>query len=74
VLWPAESVYEGTWSSGPPPDEVIDFEVMREMGWTWTELQDTPWYVRRFTWDLICARRQAEKAAHERSMEGAGHG
>lgn len=35
------------------------------MGWTWAELQDTPWYVRRFTWDLICARRRAENERND---------
>jgi hypothetical protein len=70
VLWPAESVYEGTWSSGPAPEELVDFEVMREMGWTWRDLQDTPFYVRRFTWDLILARRDAEQAANEKASKG----
>jgi hypothetical protein len=70
VLWPAESIYEGTWSSGPPPEELIDFEVMREMGWSWQELQATPMHVRRYTWDLIVIRRQAETAANERSARG----
>jgi hypothetical protein len=46
---------------------LIDFEVMREMGWTWHQLQATPWYVRRFTWDLICARRAAESERRERA-------
>lgn len=67
VLWPAESVYEGTWSSGPPPEELSDFEVMLETGWTWQELQDTPLYVRRYVWDLLLIRRQAEKDAQERT-------
>ncbi|MFD0405622.1 hypothetical protein [Kitasatospora sp. NPDC127116] len=66
MLWPAESIYDGTWSSGPPPDEVVDFEVMREMGWSWQELQGAPWYVRRYTWDLLLIRRQAEQQAQER--------
>ncbi|MCC9307680.1 hypothetical protein LN042_11295 [Kitasatospora sp. RB6PN24] len=70
VIWAAESIYEGTWASGPPPEELVDFEVMREMGWSWQELQDTPFYVRRFTWDLICARREAERAANERAARG----
>ena len=39
---------------------------MREMGWSWTELQKTPLYVRRFVWDLIGARRAAEDAAGDR--------
>jgi hypothetical protein len=70
VIWAAESVYEVTWSSGPPPEELVDFEVMREMGWTWQELQDTPFYVRRFTWDLICIRREAEHKANKRAAKG----
>lgn len=74
VLWPAESVYDGTWSSGPPPEELTDFEVMREMGWTWQELQDTPLYVRRYVWDLILTRRQAEHDAQERANRRADRG
>lgn len=38
------------------------------MRWTWSELQATPLYVRRFTWDLLCARREAKAAANERAM------
>ena len=32
----AESFYDGTWSSGPLPEEVEDFELMAEFGWTYT--------------------------------------
>lgn len=67
MIWPAESIYEGTWSSGPPPQELVDFEVMREMGWSWQDLESTPLYVRRYVWDLIVARRQAEQAANEKA-------
>ncbi|TQF04757.1 hypothetical protein E6W39_24190 [Kitasatospora acidiphila] len=70
MIWAAESIYDGTWSSGPPPEELVDFEVMREMGWSWQELQDTPFYVRRFTWDLICTRREAERSANEKAARG----
>lgn len=70
MIWAAESIYDGTWSSGPPPEELVDFEVMREMGWSWQQLQETPFYVRRFTWDLICTRREAERAANERATKG----
>lgn len=68
MLWPAESIYAGTWSSGPPPDELVDFELMREMGWTFAELQATPVYVRRYCWDLMVARREAENDAIEREQ------
>ncbi|MEV8523128.1 hypothetical protein AB0451_03070 [Streptomyces sp. NPDC052000] len=66
MIWPAESIYEGTWSSGPAPEEVVDFEIMREMGWSWRDLEATPIYVRRYVWDLILARRQAEQASRDR--------
>lgn len=42
---------------------------MHEMGWTWHELQDTPLYVRRYVWDLLAARREAEHAANERATK-----
>ncbi len=62
-MLPVESIYEGTWASGPPPDEWIDFEVMREMGWSWSALDATPDYVRRFCWDFILARRNAQSSS-----------
>lgn len=37
------------------------------MGWSWRELQDTPLYVRRYVWDLLLIRRQAEHDAQERA-------
>lgn len=70
----AESVYDGTWASGPLPQEMQDFELMREMHWSWEALQATPHYVRRFTWDLILTRRAAEKAANEKASRQANHG
>lgn len=42
---------------------------MREMSWSWQQLQDTPVYVRRYVWDLLCARREAEHAANERAAK-----
>jgi hypothetical protein len=38
----------------------VDFELMREMGWSWEALQATPFYVRRYSWDMINLRWQAE--------------
>jgi hypothetical protein len=56
--------------------ELEDYELMREMRWSWEQLQATPLYVRRFCWDFTLARRNAEKAAAERekgrSSGGAG--
>ena len=67
-------MYDGTWSSGPVPQELEDFEVMHEMHWTWAELQATPLYVRRFAWDFTLARRQAENDAAEKAQREAKRG
>lgn len=64
----AESIYDGTWSSGLPPEEVEDFELMHEFGWTWQELQATPYYVRRFTWDLLGLKREAQAARAKKAQ------
>jgi hypothetical protein len=74
VLWPAESIYEGTWNSGPPPQELMDFEVMREMKWTFAELEATPLYVRRYVQDFIVARRNAQREAEEKANRKANQG
>jgi hypothetical protein len=60
VLLPAESIYEGTWASGAPPDEFVDFELCYAFHLSWQQLQETPIYVRRVWWDLLVARRNAE--------------
>lgn len=64
-------MYDGTWASGPWPSELVDFEVMREMRWTWRELQDTPLYVRRFCADFVQLRRKAQLDADERAIRSA---
>jgi hypothetical protein len=69
VLLPVESIYDGTWASGAPPEEFIDFLLMHPedgMGWSWTELEDTPQYVRRYCWDFLQARMKARQKAAER--------
>jgi hypothetical protein len=44
---------------------------MREMGWSFEALQRTPAYVRRYCWDFIQLRRQAEADAHEQAKREA---
>lgn len=67
-MWLAiQSVYDGTWGGSTVPQEIVDFEIMREMHWSWKQLQETPVYVRRFTWDCIQARREAEQEAERRN-------
>lgn len=56
----AESVYGGTWAGDSVPAELMDFELMRGMRWSWDDLQATPRYVRRYCWDLLQARLKAE--------------
>jgi len=53
---------------------MVDFELMHEMRWSWTDLQNTPTYVQRYCWDLLNARREAEKAANDKAMEEAKRG
>lgn len=72
MLLPVEAIYEGTWASGPAPDEWKDFELMREMKWTWADLMATPDYVRRYCWDFIQARRQAGADASSGGDDGEG--
>jgi hypothetical protein len=39
---------------------------MSHYGWSWQEYQATPPYVRRALWDLMLAKRDAQRAAQER--------
>jgi hypothetical protein len=45
-------------------------ELMREYGWSWPDLEATPPYVRRVSWDLMVARREAQQRADERQGGG----
>lgn len=49
------------------PEEMLHFELMRYMGWSWQELEVTPHYVREYCWDLMNARLTAEQEAQERA-------
>jgi len=40
---------------------------MKAMGWSWDDLQATPLYVRRFTWDFACAQAKEEADQMERA-------
>lgn len=63
VLWPAESIIDGTWASGAPPKEFFDFMLMREFKWSWRQLQETPLYVQMFCWDFL--QRVFEKESND---------
>jgi hypothetical protein len=47
----------------------VDFQLMREMRWTWAELQGTPIEVRTFTWDFIRMQRAAEAERAEKAKK-----
>lgn len=66
MLLPIESIAEGTWGSGPWPDELVIADLLLETKWTWTDLQATPTYIQRVVIDTIQARRGAEKAEIDR--------
>jgi hypothetical protein len=53
------------------PLEVLHFELMREMGWSFAQLQETPAYVVRYCTDLMLIRRQAEADQAERQQREA---
>ncbi len=55
-----ESILDGTWGSGPWPEEVAVADVLLETGWTWQQWNDTPGYVQRFVSDFLYAKRKAE--------------
>lgn len=63
-----ESIFEGTWASGPWPDEVIIADVLLETGWTWTAWCETPPYIRTVVVDLINTRRKAQQAENDRQQ------
>lgn len=42
------------------------------MNWSWPELQATPVYVRRFCWDLLNIRREAESEALNKARKERG--
>lgn len=44
------------------------------MGWSWSDLQDTPMYVRRYCWDLLQIKRQAELDAIKKAKKRQGRG
>jgi hypothetical protein len=66
VLIVVDSIYDGTWASGPPPEEFIEFELCYAMHWSTEDYARTPLYKRRVFWDCLQSRRRAEKEAQER--------
>ncbi len=61
-----ESIFDGTWASGPPPDEFILARVLDLTGWSWPEWEATPPYIQSVMWDYHQAKASAEAAANER--------
>ncbi|MDB4873214.1 MAG: hypothetical protein JWL97_4218 [Gemmatimonadales bacterium] len=67
MIWPAESFYGDTWGGDTLPLEIIHFELMQAMGWSWQDLQQAPDYVVRYCVDLLAIKRQAENDAQEKA-------
>lgn len=63
-----ESILNNTWgNSEPPPPQWTDFLLMRQMRWSWEQLQATPYYVRRFCADFLGLIDEAEEAARKKA-------
>lgn len=58
------------------PEELRDFELMgaENIAWSWRELQETPAYVERFTWDLLSIKRRCMAERQERASRQSGGG
>lgn len=67
-------MYGGTWGSGEVPQEVVHYELMREMNWSWSDLQEAPPYVVRYCTDLMNVRRAAEAEQAEQQRREAERG
>lgn len=65
MLLPIESILDGTWASGPPPEELVVADVLLETHWTWDDWCNTPPYIQRVMVDVIHARREAEQRRFE---------
>lgn len=73
------SVYDGTWASGPWPEELVIAEVLLETGWSWRQWLATPAYMQRVVVDVIEARRRRDqdeadqqRSQHEAAMRRQG--
>lgn len=72
-----ESIVDGTWGSGAPPAEWVDFCLMHKMRWTYEELRATPPYVVRYVYDFLAVigeyeAEESEKAARDSKRQQAG--
>jgi hypothetical protein len=46
---------------------LVVFELMQAMKWSWSDLAETPPYVRQYCWDLLVIKRaEAARRANER--------
>lgn len=52
------------------PEELADYELMRDMGWSWPDLEAAPPYVRRYCMDLMIIRRRVEAERADRGADG----
>lgn len=63
-----ESILGGTWGhSEPAPAEWGDFLLMKQMRWSWKQLEATPLYVRRYTIDFLGLIAEAEEAERKKA-------
>lgn len=61
-----ESIFGGTWASGPAPEEFVLARVLDRTKWSYPEWEATPPYIQRVMWDYYAALDEAEAEARER--------
>ena len=69
-----ESIFDGTWATGAPPEEFVLARVLDQTGWSWPEWEATPPYIQRVMWDYYQAKDAAEAAKAERQQDDARRG
>lgn len=66
-----ESIFDGTWASGPAPEEFVLARVLDRTKWSWPEWEATPPYIQRVMADYFAAKDAAEADHYERQQSQA---
>jgi hypothetical protein len=64
------SIVDGTWASGPAPEEFVAWLLMREMHWSWEDYERTPPYVRQISFDFLQLTFEEERRQAEANQSG----
>jgi hypothetical protein len=67
VYLPMVSIGDGTWASGPPPDEFVEADMCYEFKIAPSEWERMSAWRRRSFFDYLQSRREGERRANESS-------